>query len=1425
MKINFLEFVGLMAISFCATATAEPVNKHPVIEGFRNPPADCALQCWWHWVDNCVTREGISRDLKAMAEAGISTAHVFAPKLTKLPETAPIMSPAWLDLVTHAIAEAKDNGIRLGFHNCPGWSSSGGPWIRPEDSMKVVVAAKTDVNIATLKSGKRLQLPSLPSKRNFSRELATYAFPIAETPAIVAGSVPDSLPLGKQDSATIELTYANDFLPKTAALDIPLSDFYMNVEVSAKVDGIWQSRGKKAYRCFRAGEDVRTFALTGNSPSRTWKWTFTAVPTPPWVRRRDIPLNSLALGEWSFAEGGTTAIQTADLVTLDSIVKDGSLSTDDLKHLLAERQQKTWRILRIGYTTKGVGPAPTSVGGLECDKLSRTGIETHWRNMPAKILALPCAKGTVSAMIIDSYEVGAQNWTENLPQEFAKRTGHPLGGFLVSLVGYAYDTRERTRSFQTEMKKVISDLMAENYYDRFAELCHDAGVLAITEPYGGPFDTIRAARLSDVPTTEFWLGRPFGKHVDELISAARIHHKNVIAAEAFTTEAKEGRWQITPTELRASGDAAWMAGINQIVLHSYVHQPYVDRAPGVSLQRHGTQLNVNTTWWPEMRAWTDYVRRGQFLLQYGVHDRDLVRIADGRLETRIRRGPQGERVWFIRNITREPIDEYVRLSARTNDGGCELDAVDGSIFAAESIGELTRVRLNPGESRFFAFRVGSAPTVRTTVGEPISDLSSDWSITSFSGLEPPTAPQNLAALTLWNESADERLKHFAGRARYVRIGDFPAGVLDLGEVHELANVWVDGRRIGTVWNAPYRIAVPAGHTLELDVINTWPNRLIGDAVREKRGEKPFTWSNWRGWAASEQLRKAGLKGPVKIHATTTEPPATIIVRPDRATATYRLDETAQLTITVTDLVGTTLTHGRMTVTATGTGWLHQDVDLAKENPFHITVARSTPGFVQLAFTIPERNIRQTYGVAFAPEQLTGTHAITSDKRGTLSWSFTASKSVDTSPLRIVFNRLPTQRTQADEGRLDVMVGDNPVRDADLQKLAHEVERLITDGKCRADDITCSGNSWGADAAIRFMALSDRVTRGVLYVPHVSTAALTAAPKVKCPLRVVVGYGDDEASPTEATTLFNACGATDRQLLSGANMGHDVAGGFVELMDVWERVGTTSGASYRFLAFNIWGEYFGNPAYERAQQEAEIITGWQPDLVALQEMTPGFWTSALTEGLKHDYTIIGKDLGNGGTTSYVALAYRTSRLTAMDTGGELLCRELDPSKALVWAALEDRVSKKRILAFATHLWWKSGKSDDWIRLQNAKQIVARMHELAVRYNAAIVGGGDINAPVESWAMRHFIDNGLADAQLTADISPRFVPSNHRDPWRDAAGVYFGLPAIRGIAPKTSTIDHIFYDTTRLHAKRFNIDITPKACAVSDHHPIVLDFRVR
>ncbi len=99
--------------------------------------------------------------------------------------------------------------------------------------------------------------------------------------------------------------------------------------------------------------------------------------------------------------------------------------------------------MRVGYTPIGMEshPAPTEGRGLECDKMSQTALDAHWNGFMQKALddIGPLAGTALNASLIDSYEVGNQDWTENFRAEFKKtarlRSGEISAGVCASRRG------------------------------------------------------------------------------------------------------------------------------------------------------------------------------------------------------------------------------------------------------------------------------------------------------------------------------------------------------------------------------------------------------------------------------------------------------------------------------------------------------------------------------------------------------------------------------------------------------------------------------------------------------------------------------------------------------------------------------------------------------------------------------------------------------------------------------------------------------------------------------------------------------------------------------------------------------------------------------------------------------------------------------
>ncbi|CAN7489044.1 glycosyl hydrolase [Phenylobacterium sp. LjRoot225] len=158
---------------------------------------------------------------------------------------------------------------------------------------------------------------------------------------------------------------------------------------------------------------------------------------------------------------------------------------------------------------------------------------------------------------------------------------------------------------------------------------------------------------------------------------------------------------------------------------------------------------------------------------------------------------------------------------------------------------------------------------------PLSTLRGPWKVTFQPGRGAPPAAI-FERLTSWTESADPGVRFFSGVATYsvdlqasrdwLRAGRRIE--LDLGEVRELATVSLNGRRIATTWHAPYKVDVtsalkPGKNRLDIEVVNLWPNRLIGD---KQPDAKPIAFAPLSPYRASSPLLPSGLLGPVRVFA-------------------------------------------------------------------------------------------------------------------------------------------------------------------------------------------------------------------------------------------------------------------------------------------------------------------------------------------------------------------------------------------------------------------------------------------------------------------------------------------------------------------------------------------------------------------------------
>jgi hypothetical protein len=637
---------------FSAVLTASAASTDPLETGFLNPPDSARPQTWWHWMNGNLTKEGLTADLEAMKQIGLGGATIVNVDCGIPRGSVPFMSPEWREDFKFAVQEANRLGLELCVENCAGWSSSGGPWNTVTNAMQRVTTSEMRVTGPT---NFNAALPQPHTALGFYRDIAVLAFPVPEgegsrmkDAAPVASASGAELPgdkLTDGDSRTfIFLPVPQPGQPQYAQLEFrePFSARTVKItggpgipecggEIQVSDDGT-MFRDLRPFAFDRHGSVIRTVSLGAKLvAARFWRVQFTSAA----ATATNIPLAEIELAPRLTIENidakagfnGAAVLSGRDV----GDVADGTVhhrKIVDLTSKLTADGRLNWRvpagdwvILRLGYTPTGVKnhPAPKEGEGLECDKFSQAALNAHWAGFMQKILddIGPLAGKTLNSSLVDSYEVGGQNWTENFRQEFQKRRGYDPLKFLPAFTGRVVDNPAVSERFLWDVRRTIADLFAENYYGHFAELCRQHGLQNAVEPYTGPFESLQCGAPADVVMGEFWSGSQGHPSVKLAASIAHIYGKTIVGAESFTARPEAGRWQNDPYSLKALGDLMYCQGLNRYVFHRYAMQPWTNRWPGMTMGQWGFHFERTETWWDEGKPWIDYITHCQFLLQQG----------------------------------------------------------------------------------------------------------------------------------------------------------------------------------------------------------------------------------------------------------------------------------------------------------------------------------------------------------------------------------------------------------------------------------------------------------------------------------------------------------------------------------------------------------------------------------------------------------------------------------------------------------------------------------------------------------------------------------------------------------------------------------------------------------------------------------------
>jgi hypothetical protein len=225
-KVVFLAvFVGV-AVSILGQISSSSLEK-----GFKTPPNSAKPRVWWHWMNGNITKEGIKLDLEWMNRAGIGgfqhfDASMGTPKLVD--KRLVYMTPEWKDAFLFTTKLADQLGLEEAIAGSPGWSESGGPWVKPSQGMKKVVWSETRVEGGKPFSG---TLPHPPTVTGPMQNI-----PIFDFLAMISNEAPSAPPTFYADTAVIAYRAPESDVPNSS-LRPKITSSSGNLDLSILSDG------------------------------------------------------------------------------------------------------------------------------------------------------------------------------------------------------------------------------------------------------------------------------------------------------------------------------------------------------------------------------------------------------------------------------------------------------------------------------------------------------------------------------------------------------------------------------------------------------------------------------------------------------------------------------------------------------------------------------------------------------------------------------------------------------------------------------------------------------------------------------------------------------------------------------------------------------------------------------------------------------------------------------------------------------------------------------------------------------------------------------------------------------------------------------------------------------------------------------------
>lgn len=601
---------------------------------FIETPKDQPLAVYWYWIDGNMSEEGVVKDLQAMKKVGINRVQIGMIGDGQGAPTGPVkmFTKKWWKILHTMFKTATELDIEVGLFNCPGWSQSGGPWVKPEQSMRYLAAVNDTVQ------GPVKYHAALPALGKDGQDVKVLAYPLVKSPV--------KFTTEQQILEEKEIIFKSEKSAVVRSLVLyPAKGGRANMQIAVKKGNDWKMID--TYHLDRSN----TQNNVGFIPLAPFVFSLPEVEGEEFrvtlsekgfignIELSDIPQVELyaektlakmfpePLPMWNEYLWRTQPEYAHVPMLQSNQVKDITANMTPDGTLVWDVPEGTWIISRTGMLPTGVtnSPAPKEGRGLETDKMSKEHIRAHFDNYIGKIIKRIPAKDrkTFRYIIEDSYETGGQNWTDGLIEDFKQVYGYDPVPFIPALNGVVVGSPEITDRFLWDLRRLVADQVAYEYVAGLREVSHEHGFTTWLENYGHwgfPGEFLQYGGQSDEIAGEFWSFGNLGDIENRAASSCgHIYGKERVWAESCTCGGSN--FDLYPATMKQRVDRFFTEGINATLLHLYIQQPD-DRTPGINAW-FGNEFNRNNTWFSQLDVFLDYLKRCNYMLQQGRYVADV----------------------------------------------------------------------------------------------------------------------------------------------------------------------------------------------------------------------------------------------------------------------------------------------------------------------------------------------------------------------------------------------------------------------------------------------------------------------------------------------------------------------------------------------------------------------------------------------------------------------------------------------------------------------------------------------------------------------------------------------------------------------------------------------------------------------------------